>query len=135
MHVGKHDETQESNLDRVKKNVPCPKIAKEHSVTLFGGLGIRGKSRVTRLKAWKGAQVQRMHVQARGRARAHTCMHARRKTSGAHEQEHGRTVTSAGARTVTSAGARTGGTMKPSVWAHGRVTGLLFTRESDLHPK
>ncbi|PKI55419.1 hypothetical protein CRG98_024192 [Punica granatum] len=37
MHVRKHDETRESNLDRVKKIVPCPKRAREHSVTSLGG--------------------------------------------------------------------------------------------------
>ncbi|PKI78381.1 hypothetical protein CRG98_001202 [Punica granatum] len=26
-------------------------------------------------------------------------------------------------------------TMTPRVWAHGRVTGLLFTQEPDLHPE
>ncbi|PKI78553.1 hypothetical protein CRG98_001060 [Punica granatum] len=37
MHVRKYDETRESNLDRVKKVVPCPKGAREHSVTSLGG--------------------------------------------------------------------------------------------------
>ncbi|PKI75091.1 hypothetical protein CRG98_004565 [Punica granatum] len=65
------------------------------------------ESQVTRLNAWKGARVQRVHVwahgqagvctgdrwQAGGHARAHTCMHARGKTFGAHGQAHGPTVT------------------------------------------
>ncbi|PKI77706.1 hypothetical protein CRG98_001900 [Punica granatum] len=37
MHVRKYDETRESNLDRVKKIIPCPKGAREHSVTSLGG--------------------------------------------------------------------------------------------------
>ncbi|PKI76479.1 hypothetical protein CRG98_003128 [Punica granatum] len=37
MHVRKYDETRESNLDRIKKIVPCPKGAREHSVTSLGG--------------------------------------------------------------------------------------------------
>ncbi|PKI53383.1 hypothetical protein CRG98_026223 [Punica granatum] len=39
MHVEKYEKTRESNLDRVKKFFPCPKGAKEHSATSYGGEG------------------------------------------------------------------------------------------------
>ncbi|PKI48600.1 hypothetical protein CRG98_031019 [Punica granatum] len=76
MHVGKHEQTWESNLDRAKKanlnprkpckNIKSPNSSKSRIFYLVSGYKERVRevfeSRVTRLNAWKSARVQIMHV-------------------------------------------------------------------------
>ncbi|PKI67457.1 hypothetical protein CRG98_012041 [Punica granatum] len=133
MQWGKHEETRESNLDRVKKIVPCPKRAREHSATSHGGviylasgyeerIGEVFESRVTRWNPRKDVRVHKVHVRASW-ARGWACTGVRNARAGPQAEARG-----AGDR----AGARLGAAAGVCGWPRERTDGRHYSPESTI---